>query len=120
MKRRLRAELGEDVFASWFAWLELQEVSGGVARLTVPARKRVDRDRRVPVADVRKIGRVVDRGRDVEGLTGAHSTILGGTPGALLLCDEHRRPRAAAPSGALAHDEGRREGGARAGGAPCW
>ncbi len=33
VKRRLRAELGEDVFASWFARLELEEVSGGVARL---------------------------------------------------------------------------------------
>ncbi|WP_288586273.1 chromosomal replication initiator protein DnaA [uncultured Methylobacterium sp.] len=38
VKRRLRAELGEDVFASWFARLELQDVSGGVARLTVPTR----------------------------------------------------------------------------------
>ncbi|KQT57236.1 chromosomal replication initiation protein [Methylobacterium sp. Leaf456] len=38
VKRRLRAELGEDVFASWFARLELEEVSGGVARLTVPTR----------------------------------------------------------------------------------
>jgi chromosomal replication initiator protein len=38
VKRRLRAELGEDVFASWFARLELQEVAGGVARLTVPTR----------------------------------------------------------------------------------
>lgn len=38
VKRRLRAELGEDVFASWFARLELEEVSGGAARLTVPTR----------------------------------------------------------------------------------
>jgi len=38
VKRRLRAELGEDVFASWFARLELEEVVGGVARLTVPTR----------------------------------------------------------------------------------
>jgi chromosomal replication initiator protein len=38
VKRRLRAELGEDVFASWFARLELLEVSGGTARLTVPTR----------------------------------------------------------------------------------
>ncbi|WP_232630104.1 chromosomal replication initiator protein DnaA [Methylobacterium sp. Leaf118] len=38
VKRRLRAELGEDVFASWFARLELEEVAGGVARLTVPTR----------------------------------------------------------------------------------
>ena len=38
VKRRLRAELGEDVFASWFARLELETVDGGVARLTVPTR----------------------------------------------------------------------------------
>ncbi|GJE25250.1 chromosomal replication initiator protein DnaA [Methylobacterium organophilum] len=38
VKRRLRAELGEDVFASWFARLELEDVSGGTARLTVPTR----------------------------------------------------------------------------------
>ncbi|RVU19488.1 chromosomal replication initiator protein DnaA [Methylobacterium oryzihabitans] len=38
VKRRLRAELGEDVFASWFARLELQDVEGGIARLTVPTR----------------------------------------------------------------------------------
>ncbi|MGU3540639.1 chromosomal replication initiator protein DnaA [Methylobacterium sp. A54F] len=38
VKRRLRAELGEDVFASWFARLELEEVSAGTARLTVPTR----------------------------------------------------------------------------------
>ncbi|GEP10525.1 chromosomal replication initiator protein DnaA [Methylobacterium gnaphalii] len=38
VKRRLRAELGEDVFASWFARLELEDVTAGVARLTVPTR----------------------------------------------------------------------------------
>ena len=38
VKRRLRAELGEDIFASWFARLELDEVTGGTARLTVPTR----------------------------------------------------------------------------------
>lgn len=38
VKRRLRAELGEDVFASWFARLELESVAGGTARLTVPTR----------------------------------------------------------------------------------
>ena len=38
VKRRLRAELGEDVFASWFARLELEAVAGGTARLTVPTR----------------------------------------------------------------------------------
>ncbi|WP_336485340.1 chromosomal replication initiator protein DnaA [Methylobacterium nigriterrae] len=38
VKRRLRAELGEDVFASWFARLELEDVTAGTARLTVPTR----------------------------------------------------------------------------------
>ncbi len=38
VKRRLRAELGEDVFTSWFARLELEAVSGGCAQLTVPTR----------------------------------------------------------------------------------
>ncbi|MCJ2015414.1 chromosomal replication initiator protein DnaA [Methylobacterium sp. J-076] len=38
VKRRLRAELGEDVFASWFARLELEGVVGGAGRLTVPTR----------------------------------------------------------------------------------
>ena len=35
---RLRAELGEEVFASWFARLELRGVEGGVASLTVATR----------------------------------------------------------------------------------
>ena len=35
---RLRAELGEEVFASWFARLELKGVEGGVASLTVATR----------------------------------------------------------------------------------
>ena len=38
VKRRLRAELGEDVFTSWFARLELDAVSDGCAHLTVPTR----------------------------------------------------------------------------------
>ncbi|HEX8164822.1 MAG TPA: chromosomal replication initiator protein DnaA [Beijerinckiaceae bacterium] len=38
VKRRLRAELGEDVFTSWFARLELDAVVDGTARLTVPTR----------------------------------------------------------------------------------
>ncbi len=38
VKRRLRAELGEDVFASWFARLELENIVDGTARLTVPTR----------------------------------------------------------------------------------
>ena len=36
--RRLRAELGEDIFTSWFARLELHEVSAGTARLSVPTK----------------------------------------------------------------------------------
>jgi chromosomal replication initiator protein len=38
VKRRLRAELGEDVFASWFARLEMDSISDGCARLSVPTR----------------------------------------------------------------------------------
>jgi chromosomal replication initiator protein len=36
--RRLRAELGEDVYSSWFGRLELVAVIDGVAQLTVPTR----------------------------------------------------------------------------------
>jgi chromosomal replication initiator protein len=36
--RRLRAELGEDVFSSWFGRLAFSEMSDGVAHLTVPTR----------------------------------------------------------------------------------
>ena len=35
---RLRAELGEDIFASWFGRLELEAVVNGRARFTVPTR----------------------------------------------------------------------------------
>lgn len=38
VRRRLRAELGEDVFTSWFARLELDTLCDGCARLTVPTR----------------------------------------------------------------------------------
>jgi chromosomal replication initiator protein len=38
VRRRLRAELGEDVFSSWFGRLELVEISQGVASLSVPTR----------------------------------------------------------------------------------
>jgi chromosomal replication initiator protein len=38
VKRRLRIELGEDVYTSWFARLELSEICDGCARLTVPTR----------------------------------------------------------------------------------
>ena len=38
VKRRLRAELGEDVFASWFARLEMDSIADGCAKLSVPTR----------------------------------------------------------------------------------
>jgi chromosomal replication initiator protein len=38
VRRRLRAELGEDVFSSWFGRLELVDVVDGVAQLSVPTR----------------------------------------------------------------------------------
>ncbi|MCX8254459.1 Chromosomal replication initiator protein DnaA [Beijerinckiaceae bacterium RH AL1] len=36
--RRLRAELGEDVFSSWFGRLELDAIVGDVAQLSVPTK----------------------------------------------------------------------------------
>ncbi|MCP8938628.1 chromosomal replication initiator protein DnaA [Alsobacter sp. SYSU M60028] len=38
VRRRLRAELGEDVFSSWFGRLELVGVAEGVGHLSVPTR----------------------------------------------------------------------------------
>ncbi len=38
VRARLKAEMGEDVFSSWFGRLELDSVAHGVARLTVPTR----------------------------------------------------------------------------------
>ena len=38
VRRRLRAELGEDVFSSWFGRLELVEITDTTAQLTVPTR----------------------------------------------------------------------------------
>ncbi|HRJ70020.1 MAG TPA: chromosomal replication initiator protein DnaA [Beijerinckiaceae bacterium] len=38
VRRRLRAELGDDIFTSWFARLELVSVSDGLAQLSVPTR----------------------------------------------------------------------------------
>ncbi len=38
VRRRLRAELGEDVFSSWFARVEISDLVDGVAYLTVPTR----------------------------------------------------------------------------------
>ena len=35
---RLRAELGDDIFNSWFGRIELEAVAGGQARLSVPTR----------------------------------------------------------------------------------
>ncbi|WP_375465538.1 chromosomal replication initiator protein DnaA [uncultured Methylobacterium sp.] len=66
VKRRLRAELGEDVFASWFARLELDCVVSGTARLTVPTRflkswiesHYLDRVLNTFRAEVEEIGRI--------------------------------------------------------------
>src|ERR1700735_4229943 len=38
VKNRLRSELGEDVFTSWFARMELDGVGKGAVRLSVPTR----------------------------------------------------------------------------------
>jgi chromosomal replication initiator protein len=38
VKERLRTELGEDVFSSWFGRMELEAVDKGVVRLSVPTR----------------------------------------------------------------------------------
>jgi chromosomal replication initiator protein len=38
VRRKLRAELGDDVVASWFGSLELSGIEDGVARLSVPTR----------------------------------------------------------------------------------
>ena len=38
VKDRLRVELGEDVFSSWFGRMELDTVENGAVRLSVPTR----------------------------------------------------------------------------------
>jgi chromosomal replication initiator protein len=38
VRGRLRAELGEDVYSSWFARMELEGLESGTARLSVPTR----------------------------------------------------------------------------------
>jgi chromosomal replication initiator protein len=38
VKQRLRAEVGEDVFSSWFARMDLDGIDGDVVRLSVPTR----------------------------------------------------------------------------------
>ncbi|MGL4438129.1 MAG: chromosomal replication initiator protein DnaA [Bosea sp. (in: a-proteobacteria)] len=38
LRQRLRAELGEDVFSSWFARMELERIDGDMAHVSVPTR----------------------------------------------------------------------------------
>ncbi len=38
VKERLRAEVGEDIFQSWFRRMELEQIENGTARLSVPTR----------------------------------------------------------------------------------
>ena len=38
VRRRLRAELGDDVFSSWFARIELMSIDNGVADLSIPTK----------------------------------------------------------------------------------
>jgi chromosomal replication initiator protein len=38
VKERLRAEVGEDIFQSWFARMDLERVDGAAACLSVPTR----------------------------------------------------------------------------------
>jgi chromosomal replication initiator protein len=38
VKSRLRSELGDDVFTSWFGRMELEAAEKGVIRLSVPTR----------------------------------------------------------------------------------
>jgi chromosomal replication initiator protein len=38
VKQRLRAEVGDDIFSSWFARMDLDSIDDGVVRLSVPTR----------------------------------------------------------------------------------
>jgi chromosomal replication initiator protein len=38
VRERLRAEVGEDIFSSWFARLELESINGDTVHMTVPTR----------------------------------------------------------------------------------
>jgi chromosomal replication initiator protein len=38
VKERLRAEVGDDIFQSWFARMELERIEAGIAHLSVPTR----------------------------------------------------------------------------------
>lgn len=88
--RRLRAEVGEDVFNSWFGRLELEDVSGGVARLSVPTKFLKSwitshyTDRIVAVL-----------GSEIPGVTAATVSVRNSTPRAPVA---PRAPRAEAPT----------------------
>lgn len=79
VKRRLRAELGEDVFASWFGRLELESVSRQTAHMTVPTRflkswiesHYADRVLQLYRAEYPKLARVTIGVRDTVGREGA-------------------------------------------------
>src|SRR5574337_144969 len=38
VKERLRAEVGDDVYSSWFARMDLEAIEDGTVRLSVPTR----------------------------------------------------------------------------------
>ena len=38
VKERLRAEVGEDIYSSWFARMDLETTEDGAVRLSVPTR----------------------------------------------------------------------------------
>ena len=38
VKERLRAEVGEDIFSSWFARMDLERIEGDTVQLSVPTR----------------------------------------------------------------------------------
>ena len=38
VRERLRVEVGEDIFSSWFARLELENIDGDTVQMTVPTR----------------------------------------------------------------------------------
>jgi chromosomal replication initiator protein len=121
VKRRLRAELGEDVFTSWFARLELDTVIDGCARLTVPTRflkswieahyaDRVLAIYRSELSDVQRIA-VAVRGAPTREPTLAKRAIDGGR--AISVVPE----TALQPTSAPARNEARSEA-AELGGAP--
>ncbi len=84
VKRRLRAELGEDVFASWFARLELDAVVDGCAFLTVPTRflkswiesHYADRVLTLYRAEASDVGRVTIGVRSSGNVSGRDSALL--------------------------------------------